>query len=90
MHKHAVAHEYYKCVPVCVLCGSCSVSTGDVFALQELSACVSAFKESDSRGRLPLHAAAVQPQQEILRVVLQGERLGVRSVQRSEHPASAA
>lgn len=47
--------------------------TGDVYALQELSGCVSAFRESDSRGRLPLHAAAVQRQQEILHVVLQGE-----------------
>ncbi|XP_018542930.1 LOW QUALITY PROTEIN: ankyrin repeat and SOCS box protein 15b [Lates calcarifer] len=48
-----------------------AIYKGDVFALQELSACVSAFKESDSRGRLLLHTAAVQPQQEILRVVLQ-------------------
>lgn len=34
---------------------------------------MSAFRETDIRGRLPLHAAAVQPQQEILHVVLQGE-----------------
>lgn len=50
-------------------------STGDVCALQELSGCVSAFRESDSRGRLPLHAAAVQPQEDILHAVLQGESL---------------
>lgn len=56
--------------PVCVLV---CVSTGDVYALQELSGCASAFRESDSRGRLPLHAAAVQTQPDILHVVLQGE-----------------
>lgn len=49
------------------------VSTGDVCALQEMSGCVSAFRESDSGGRLPLHAAAVQPRRDILHVVLQGE-----------------
>lgn len=49
------------------------VSTGDVHALQELSARVSAFKERDEGGRLPLHAAAVHPQRELLHVVLQGE-----------------
>uniref|UniRef100_A0A665X2C6 Ankyrin repeat and SOCS box containing 15b n=1 Tax=Echeneis naucrates TaxID=173247 RepID=A0A665X2C6_ECHNA len=43
----------------------------DLHALQELSAHVSAFREKDSRGWLPQHAAAVQPQQEILHVVLQ-------------------
>nr|XP_043878566.1 ankyrin repeat and SOCS box protein 15b isoform X1 [Solea senegalensis] len=48
-----------------------AIQTGDVCALQELSACVSAFRESDSRARLPLHAAAVQPLREILHVVLQ-------------------
>ncbi|XP_035470123.1 ankyrin repeat and SOCS box protein 15b [Scophthalmus maximus] len=48
-----------------------AIHNGDVCALRELSACVSAFRESDSRARLPLHAAAVQPQQEILHVVLQ-------------------
>ncbi|XP_040885612.1 ankyrin repeat and SOCS box protein 15b [Toxotes jaculatrix] len=48
-----------------------AIHKGDVYALEELSACVSAFSESDSRGRLPLHAAAVQPQQAILHVVLQ-------------------
>lgn len=54
------------------MCLHC-VSTGDVYTLQELSGCVSAFRESDSRGRLPLHAAAVQPQRDVLHVVLQGE-----------------
>uniref|UniRef100_A0A3Q3K4V7 SOCS box domain-containing protein n=1 Tax=Monopterus albus TaxID=43700 RepID=A0A3Q3K4V7_MONAL len=57
------------------LCTSCvglgCVSTGDVYALQELSGCVSAFRESDRRGRQPLHAAAIQPQKGILHVVLQ-------------------
>uniref|UniRef100_A0A672JQF6 Ankyrin repeat and SOCS box containing 15b n=1 Tax=Salarias fasciatus TaxID=181472 RepID=A0A672JQF6_SALFA len=43
----------------------------DVEALRELSGCVSALTESDSRGWMPLHAAAVQPQPEVLRVVLQ-------------------
>uniref|UniRef100_A0A3Q1EVI4 Ankyrin repeat and SOCS box containing 15b n=1 Tax=Acanthochromis polyacanthus TaxID=80966 RepID=A0A3Q1EVI4_9TELE len=52
---------------VCLGC----VSTGDVDALQELSGCVSAFRESDGRGWMPLHAAAVQPRPEILHVVLQ-------------------
>ena len=51
------------------------VSTGDVCALQELSGCVSAFRETGMRGLLPLHTAAVQPQQEILSLVLQGESL---------------
>uniref|UniRef100_A0A3P8TP06 Ankyrin repeat and SOCS box containing 15b n=1 Tax=Amphiprion percula TaxID=161767 RepID=A0A3P8TP06_AMPPE len=55
---------------VCLGC----VSTGDVDALQELSGCVSAFREIDGRGWTPLHAAAVQPRPEILHVVLQGER----------------
>ncbi|XP_028255289.1 ankyrin repeat and SOCS box protein 15b isoform X2 [Parambassis ranga] len=48
-----------------------AIHKGDVNALQKLSGCVSAFTESDSRGWLPLHAAAVQPQQEILHMVLQ-------------------
>ncbi|XP_070785243.1 ankyrin repeat and SOCS box protein 15b [Enoplosus armatus] len=48
-----------------------AIHKGDVYALQELSGCVSAFKESDSRGRLPLHAAAVQPRQDVLHAVLQ-------------------
>ncbi|XP_076578690.1 ankyrin repeat and SOCS box protein 15b [Chaetodon auriga] len=48
-----------------------AIHKGDVCALQGLTGCVSAYRESDSRGRLPLHAAAVQPQQDILDVVLQ-------------------
>uniref|UniRef100_A0A3P8N5Z8 SOCS box domain-containing protein n=1 Tax=Astatotilapia calliptera TaxID=8154 RepID=A0A3P8N5Z8_ASTCA len=44
---------------VCIL-------AGDVDALQELSGCASAFRESDSRGWLPLHAAAVQLQPDVL------------------------
>ncbi|TMS03111.1 Ankyrin repeat and SOCS box protein 15 [Larimichthys crocea] len=48
-----------------------AIHKGDVYTLQELSGCVSAFRESDSRGRLPLHAAAVQPQRDVLHVVLQ-------------------
>nr|XP_029135210.1 ankyrin repeat and SOCS box protein 15-like [Labrus bergylta] len=48
-----------------------AIHTGDVCALQELSGYTSAFRERDSRGQLLLHAAAVQPQQEILHVVLQ-------------------
>uniref|UniRef100_A0A672JM67 Ankyrin repeat and SOCS box containing 15b n=1 Tax=Salarias fasciatus TaxID=181472 RepID=A0A672JM67_SALFA len=40
----------------------------DVEALRELSGCVSALTESDSRGWMPLHAAAVQPQPEVLPV----------------------
>ncbi|KAM7367081.1 hypothetical protein PAMP_015006 [Pampus punctatissimus] len=48
-----------------------AIHKGDVYALQELSGCVSAFRETDIRGRLPLHVAAVQPQREILPVVLQ-------------------
>ncbi|CAN9508225.1 unnamed protein product [Ophioblennius macclurei] len=48
-----------------------AISKGDVDALRELSGCVSALTESDSRGWLPLHAAAVQPQPEVLRTVLQ-------------------
>ncbi|XP_062238260.1 ankyrin repeat and SOCS box protein 15b isoform X1 [Platichthys flesus] len=48
-----------------------AIYKGDVCALQELSGCVSAFRVSDSRARLPLHVAAVQPQPEILQAVLQ-------------------
>ncbi|XP_051804474.1 ankyrin repeat and SOCS box protein 15b [Acanthochromis polyacanthus] len=48
-----------------------AIHKGDVDALQELSGCVSAFRESDGRGWMPLHAAAVQPRPEILHVVLQ-------------------
>ncbi|XP_067347339.1 ankyrin repeat and SOCS box protein 15b isoform X2 [Channa argus] len=48
-----------------------AIHKGDVSTLQELSGCISAFRESDSRGWLLLHAAAVQPQLEVLQVVLQ-------------------
>ncbi|XP_069376326.1 ankyrin repeat and SOCS box protein 15b isoform X2 [Paralichthys olivaceus] len=48
-----------------------AIHKGDVCAVQELSGCVSAFRDSDSRAWLPLHAAAVQPQPEILHAVLQ-------------------
>ncbi|XP_053169967.1 ankyrin repeat and SOCS box protein 15b [Scomber japonicus] len=48
-----------------------AIEKGDVCALQELSGCVSAFRETGMRGLLPLHTAAVQPQQEILSLVLQ-------------------
>ena len=49
------------------------VYPGDVYTLQGLSGCLPAFRERDSRGWLALHAAAVQPLRDILRVVLQGE-----------------
>lgn len=65
------------CLPVSP---AACVSVGDVFSLQELSRFTSAYRESDGRGRLPLHAAAVQPRQDVLHVVLQGE---------TRHPASA-
>ncbi|MEQ2300420.1 hypothetical protein AMECASPLE_025235 [Ameca splendens] len=48
-----------------------AIDKGDVAALQALSCCASAFRESDSRGWLPLHAAAVLPKTEMLHVVLQ-------------------
>ncbi|XP_013869933.1 ankyrin repeat and SOCS box protein 15b [Austrofundulus limnaeus] len=48
-----------------------AINKGDVDALQELRCCASAFTESDSRGRLPLHAAAAQPLPEILHAALQ-------------------
>lgn len=48
-----------------------AIQKGDVYALQVLSGRLSAFRETDIRGRLPLHAAAVQPQREILLMVLQ-------------------
>ncbi|KAF7655310.1 hypothetical protein LDENG_00058160 [Lucifuga dentata] len=48
-----------------------AIEKGDVRALQQLSACVSAFTETDSGGSLPLHAAAVQPRTDVLQVVLQ-------------------
>lgn len=49
------------------------VSPGDVCTLRGLSACASAFAESDNKGRLPLHAAAAQTQPDVLHAVLQGE-----------------
>ncbi|XP_076006164.1 ankyrin repeat and SOCS box protein 15b isoform X2 [Genypterus blacodes] len=48
-----------------------AIEKGDVCVLRQLSACASAFTETDSRGRLLLHAAAVQPHADILQVVLQ-------------------
>ncbi|CAJ1054928.1 ankyrin repeat and SOCS box protein 15b isoform X1 [Xyrichtys novacula] len=48
-----------------------AIHKGDVSALQVMSGCTSAFRERDGRGWLPLHAAVVQPQQEILQTVLQ-------------------
>ncbi|XP_070709857.1 ankyrin repeat and SOCS box protein 15b isoform X2 [Pempheris klunzingeri] len=48
-----------------------AIHKGDVYTLQKLTGLVSAFRESDSRGRLLVHAAAVQPQREILHLVLQ-------------------
>ncbi|XP_017158157.1 ankyrin repeat and SOCS box protein 15b isoform X1 [Poecilia reticulata] len=51
-----------------------AIDKGDVAALQELSCCASAFRESDSRGWLPLHAAAALPKTEMLHVVLQGNK----------------
>uniref|UniRef100_A0A3B4FNH3 Ankyrin repeat and SOCS box containing 15 n=1 Tax=Pundamilia nyererei TaxID=303518 RepID=A0A3B4FNH3_9CICH len=47
----------------------------DVDALQELSGCASAFRESDSRGWLPLHAAAVQLLNGVLVAVLESTDL---------------
>lgn len=46
---------------------------GDSCALQQHAARPSAYRERDSRGRLPLHVAAPRPQPDVLRVVLQGE-----------------
>ncbi|XP_036978093.1 ankyrin repeat and SOCS box protein 15-like isoform X3 [Acanthopagrus latus] len=48
-----------------------AIQKGDVYALQGLSGCLPAFRERDGRGWLALHAAAVQPLQDVLRVVLQ-------------------
>ncbi|XP_032444736.1 ankyrin repeat and SOCS box protein 15b isoform X2 [Xiphophorus hellerii] len=48
-----------------------AIDGGDVAALQVLSCCASAFGESNSRGWLPLHAAAALPKTEMLHVVLQ-------------------
>ena len=62
--------------------GALFVSAGDVNTLKELSSCASAFRESDSRGHLPLHTAALQPHQDVLRAVLDGEgRLGRTTVE---------
>uniref|UniRef100_H3DMB0 Ankyrin repeat and SOCS box containing 15b n=1 Tax=Tetraodon nigroviridis TaxID=99883 RepID=H3DMB0_TETNG len=47
------------------------LSAGDVCRLQQRAAHLSAFRERDSRGRLPLHVAALRPQTDVLRVVLQ-------------------
>lgn len=49
------------------------MSAGDVCALQQQAGRLSAFTERDSRGRLPLHLAALRPQTDVLRVVLQGK-----------------
>lgn len=46
---------------------------GDVCGVQQQAGQLSAFTERDSRGHLPLHAAALRPQTDVLRVVLQGE-----------------
>lgn len=52
----------------------CSYSLpGDVFSLRALSRFTFAFKERDSRGWLPMHAASVQPLAMILDTVLLGE-----------------
>ncbi|PWA19401.1 hypothetical protein CCH79_00018410 [Gambusia affinis] len=59
-----------------------AIDKGDVAALQVLSCCASAFRESDSRGWLPLHAAAALPKTEMLHVVLQGKRAPRDSAQR--------
>uniref|UniRef100_UPI003AAC1882 ankyrin repeat and SOCS box protein 15b n=1 Tax=Centroberyx gerrardi TaxID=166262 RepID=UPI003AAC1882 len=48
-----------------------AIEQGDVYALRKLSGCVSAFRERDGGGRLPLHTAAEQPHQDALDVVLQ-------------------
>ena len=45
---------------------------GDEAALRELSACQSAFSETDSRGWIPLHEAATQKNQTILEVTFAG------------------
>lgn len=46
---------------------------GDSCALQQQAARPSAYRERDSRGRLPLHVAAPRPRPDVLRAVLQGE-----------------
>ncbi|XP_046882040.1 dynein axonemal heavy chain 12-like [Hypomesus transpacificus] len=45
-----------------------AIRKGDEAALRELSACQSAFSETDSRGWIPLHEAATQKNQTILEV----------------------
>uniref|UniRef100_A0AAX7UVU9 SOCS box domain-containing protein n=1 Tax=Astatotilapia calliptera TaxID=8154 RepID=A0AAX7UVU9_ASTCA len=62
-----VLNETIQILLVALVC----ILAGDVDALQELSGCASAFRESDSRGWLPLHAAAVQLQPDVLHTVLQ-------------------
>lgn len=49
------------------------LSAGDASGVQQQADRLSAFTERDSRGRLPLHAAALRPQTDVLRVVLQGK-----------------
>lgn len=56
------------------LYGSWLCGTGDVNALRELSCHAAAFKDTDSRGWLPLHTAAAQPRRDVLQAVLQGQR----------------
>ncbi|TNM91297.1 hypothetical protein fugu_019677 [Takifugu bimaculatus] len=49
-----------------------AIRRGDSCALQQQAAHPSAYRECDSRGRLPLHVAAPRPQPDVLRAVLQG------------------
>ncbi|XP_003972946.2 ankyrin repeat and SOCS box protein 15b [Takifugu rubripes] len=49
-----------------------AIRRGDSCALQQQAARPSAYRERDSRGRLPLHVAAPRPQPDVLRAVLQG------------------
>uniref|UniRef100_A0A3Q4G4Y5 Ankyrin repeat and SOCS box containing 15b n=1 Tax=Neolamprologus brichardi TaxID=32507 RepID=A0A3Q4G4Y5_NEOBR len=58
LHLNSLLVINIKNVSLCV--ALVCILAGDVDALQELSGCASAFRESDSRGWLPLHAAAVQ------------------------------
>lgn len=50
---------------------------GDVDVLRQQAGRPSAFAEKDSGGRLPLHAAALQPQPDVLRAALRGEDGGL-------------
>ncbi|KAJ8261846.1 hypothetical protein GJAV_G00159130 [Gymnothorax javanicus] len=43
---------------------------GDIFTLLELSEFTSAYSEVDSKGWLPLHMAAAQPDEKVLKIVL--------------------